>query len=104
MPAKTIILLILSSLLNAALAAVVLVFWGFATNPTMPDVTLRIGFYLLPVVAAAAAAGLVLPWVLARRRQGRAAAFAALLPSGLFLLVALAFLLLDSWLQRTFSG
>ena len=104
MPAKTAILLILSSLLNAALCAAMLAFWGFATDPTMPDVTLRIAHYLLPLVAASAALGLVLPWIFVLRGRGRVAAALALLPGGLSLLLALALLTLDSWLQRTFSG
>ena len=104
MPAKTAILLILSSLLNAALCTAMLAFWGFATNPTMADVTLRIAHYLLPLVAASAVLGLILPWVFALRGHGRVAAILALLPTGLALLVIIAFLTLDSWLQRTFSG
>lgn len=99
----TMALLVLSSLVNAVLCAGSFLFGLFATSPTMADVTMRIGFYVLNLVAVAAAAGVFLPWLFANRQQTRAALFFALLPAFLACLSVVAFLTLDSWLNRNFS-
>jgi hypothetical protein len=93
----------MSSVLNATLSFFVLVFALFATSPTMDDVSMRIGFYVLNTVALAAVAAVFLPWIFARKKDNRRAIFFATLPVLLLCLATLAFLTLDSWLNRTFS-
>ena len=100
---RTLGLLVMSSVLNAAFCFFVLVFALFATSPDMDDVTMRIGFYVLNAAALAAAAAVFLPWIYARKQNNRRALFFALLPLLLMALATIAFLTLDSWLNRTFS-
>ena len=100
---RTVGLLVMSSALNAALGFFVLVFALFATSPSMDDVTMRIGFYVLNMIVVATAAAIVVPWFLARKHNNRRAVFISLLPLLLLCLAALAFLTLDSWVGRTFS-
>lgn len=101
---RTIILLLLSSLANGAIAAGAFLFAVFATDPAMSDVTMRLGYYVLRAVAIAAAVSVAVPWVLAWRGRVTAAAVVAVLPAMLAALAVIAFLTLDSWLRRTFSG
>lgn len=103
MPAKTIALLIASSLLNAAIGAGAFFFGNFVTAPDMQDVTMRIGFYVVNGIAVAAVAGVIAPWVLTQRNRGTAAFVFAALPALLVVLAILSFLTLDSWLNRTFA-
>ena len=56
----------MSSALNAALSFFVFAFALYSTSPDMPDVTMRIGFYVLNGAGAAAVAAVFLPWVFAR--------------------------------------
>ena len=104
MQARILGFLVMSSVLNAALCFFVLAFALFATSPTMQDVTMRIGFYVLNATALAAAAAVFLPWIYARKQNNRRAIFFALLPLLLICIATLAFLTLDSWLNRTFSN
>ncbi len=104
MPPRTIALLILSSLLNAALCVAAFFFGLFATSPTMQDVTMRIGYYVVNVIVVAAFLAIFGPWVLALRKRNKSAVLMAALPAILIVLAVLSFLLLDSWLQRTFAG
>lgn len=101
---RTMGLLVMSSVLNAAFCFFVLAFALFATSPAMDDVTMRIGFYVLNAVALAAAAAIFLPWIYARKKNNRRALFFAFLPLLLMTLAAIAFLTLDNWLNRTFSS
>ncbi len=103
MQPRTIILLIAATLLNGGLAFLAAVFALFATSPDMDDVTLRIGFYVVNFIAAAAVAGTVLPWLLTLWQRTRLATICAIIPLMLGCLAVLAFLTLDSWLNRTFS-
>lgn len=103
MGARTLGLLVMSSVLNAALSFFVIVFALFATSPTMDDVSMRIGFYVLNGVAVAAVIAVFVPWFFARKQDNRRAIFFAALPVLLLCLATLAFLTLDSWLGRTFS-
>jgi len=103
MTTKTIALLAVSSVVNGGIGLLLLLVWGFGTNPTMSDVTMRIAWYVLPVIIVAAAAATVFPWILAGRAYGRAAVVVALLPITLSIVVVLLFLGLDSWLNRTFG-
>ena len=103
MPPGTIALLILSSLLNAAICAGSFLFASFATNPEMQDVTMRIGYYVLNLISLTALAGIVAPWILAYRKRARSAAFFAMVPVLLVCLAIVSFLTLDSWLRRTFA-
>jgi len=103
MESRTLGLLVMSSALNATLCFFVLVFALFATSPDMDDVTMRIGFYVLNTAALAAAAAVFLPWIYARKQNNRRALFLALLPLLILCLAMIAFLTLDSWLNRTFS-
>jgi hypothetical protein len=98
METRTLGLLVMSSALNATLCFFVLVFALFATSPDMDDVTMRIGFYVLNTAAA-----VFLPWIYARKQNNRRALFLALLPLLILCLAMIAFLTLDSWLNRTFS-
>ena len=68
MSLRAIGLLILSSLLNAAICAGSFIFQVFATSPEMQDVTMRIG-YVLNVIVVAALVGIFGPWLFARREQ-----------------------------------
>lgn len=104
MPFKTIVLLTVSSLFNAAIGAGAFFFGNFATAPDMQDVTMRIGFYVVNGIALAAAVGVIAPWILARQERGSAAVIVAALPAQLVILAVLSFLTLDSWLNRTFGG
>ena len=97
-------LLVLSSVLNAALCLFVFFFALFATSPTMQDVTMRIGFYVLNAVALAAAVSVFTPWIYASKQDTKRAIFLSLLPFLLMCLAIVAFLTLDSWLNRTFSS
>jgi hypothetical protein len=101
---KTIALLTVSSLLNAAIGAGAFFFGNFATAPDMQDVTMRVGFYVVNGIALAAVAGVIAPWVFARQARGTAAFGVAALPALLVVLAVLSFLTLDSWLNRTFGG
>ncbi len=101
---RTMGLLVMSSVLNAAFCFFVLTFALFATSPAMDDVTMRIGFYVLNAVALAAAAAIFVPWIYVHNRNNRRALFFAFLPLLLMVLAALAFLMLDSWLNRTFAS
>lgn len=104
MPPKTIALLVLSTLLNAAICACSFLFGAFATSPDMQDVTMRIGYYVLNVIVAAAFFGLFGPWILALKKHNKSAMFFAALPTLLACIAILSFLTLDSWLRRTFSS
>lgn len=103
-PRKIIALLTASSLLNAAIGMAAFFFGNFATAPDMKDVTMRIGFYVVNGIAAAAVAGVIAPWILAQRNRGKSAFIVAALPALLICLTVLLFLTLDSWLNRTFGG
>lgn len=103
MPPRSVALLISSNLLNAAIFLGSFLFGGFATNPDMQDVTMRIGYYVLNVIVAAAFVGIVAPWILTLRKRHKSAVFFALLPALLVFIAVLSFFTLDSWLQRTFS-
>jgi hypothetical protein len=96
-------LLVLSSLVNAGLGFYAFLVMAFATSPTMDDVTMRVGFYVLNAIILAAVAGVIGPWVCMARNNSRAALWFALAPVLLLCLAGLAFLLLDSWLNRTFG-
>ena len=104
MGARILGLLVMSSVLNAALSFFVFVFALFATSPSMADVTMRIGFYVLNAIGIAGVAAVFLPWFFARKQDNKRAIFFAILPVGLICLALLGFLTLDSWLNRTFSG
>ena len=97
-------LLFLSSLLNAAICYFSFWVMVFATSPHMDDVTMRIGFYVVNVITASALAAVFAPWILAYRQRNKIAAFVAMLPVLLICLATVAFLLLDNWLNRTFSS
>ena len=101
---RTIALLLLSSLLNAVLCVGAFLFGAFATDPAMQDVTMRIGYYVMNVIVLAAFVGIFGPWILALRSRNKNAVFLATLPVFLSVVAVLSFLLLDSWLQRTFAG
>ncbi len=101
---RTMGLLVMSSVLNAALSFFVLAFALLATSPAMDDVTMRIGFYVLNAVALSAAAAIFLPWIYVHKQNNRRALFFAFLPLLLMALAMLAFLTLDSWLNRTFAS
>ena len=103
-PPRTIGLLVLASLLNAAIGVCSFLFAAFATDPEMQDVTMRIGYYVLNVSVVAAFAGVFGPWILALRDHNKSAIFFAALPALLTCVAILSFLTLDSWLQRTFSN
>ena len=81
-------------------------FWFgvFATNPHMQDVTMRIGFYVVNLISVTALAAIFAPWILALRKYNNTAVIFAILPTLLSCLAILAFLTLDSWLNRTFSS
>ncbi len=96
-------LLVVSSLLNATISFVLFWFMIFATGPHMGDVTMRIGFYVVNAIIISAVIAVIAPWFLANRHHNRGAAFIALLPVLLIISAVLAFLTLDSWLNRTFS-
>ena len=104
MPLKTIGLLILSSVLNAAVGVGCFLFSVFATGPELQDVTMRIGYYVLNGIVVAAVVGIFGPWYFALKNHSRIAMFLATLPILLTCLAIVSFLTLDSWLQRTFSG
>jgi hypothetical protein len=104
MRVRTVVLLVLASLFNATIGAGAFLVALFATSPSMQDVTMRIGFYVLHLLTAVAAIGVVGPWILVSHQRSRAAAVVALLPALLTLLAVVAFLTLDSWLRRTFAG
>lgn len=90
-------------MLNAALGFVLFWVMIFATGPHMSDVTMRIGFYVVNGIIISALTAVIVPWFLANRNRNRSAAFIALLPVLLIFCAVLAFLLLDSWLNKTFS-
>lgn len=93
----------MSSVLNAALGFFIFAFALFATSPTMADVTMRVGFYVVNAIGVSAVAAVFLPWIFERRKDTAKAIFFAFLPAGLICLALLGFLTLDSWLNRTFS-
>ena len=95
-------LLFASSLLNAVICYGSFWFMVFATSPSMDDVTMRIGFYVVTLITVSALAAIFAPWILAHRNHNKVAAFIAMLPVLLICLATLAFLTLDSWLSRTF--
>ena len=103
MQRKTIALLIFSSLFNSALCFFSFVFGLFATSPDTSDVTMHVGFYAVNLIAFLALIGVIAPWILSLRRLNKTAIFFATIPLTLFCLTILSFLLLDSWLNRTFS-
>ena len=96
-------LLILSSLFNATLCFFSLVFGVFATSPDTSDVTMRIGFYVVNLIAVLALVGIFAPWVFTRKKQIKSAIAFATLPSVITCITVLLFLVLDSWLNRTFT-
>ena len=96
-------LLSISSLLNATICYFAFWVMVFATSPHMGDVTMRIGFYVLNLIAAAALVAVFGPWILAHRNRNKIAIFVAVLPMLLFCLAVLAFLTLDSWLNKAFA-
>jgi len=100
---RTMGLLVLSSVLNAALGFFVFAFALFATNPSMQDVTMRIGFYVLNAIGVSAVAAVFLPWIFMHKQNTRRAIIFALLPLLLICLALAGFLTLDSWLNRTFT-
>lgn len=102
MQLKTILLLILAGVLNAALCAGTFFVQLFATSPEMDDVTMRIGYYVLNAISLLALAGIFAPWILTLGRHTKSATVFALLPLALTCLAIVAFLLFDSWLNRTF--
>lgn len=102
-PSK-IVLLALSSLLNAAICFVSFWFAVFSTSPEMQDVTMRVGYYVVNAIFVVAFVGIVGPWFFAYRAHRKRAVFLAVLPTILVCIAILAFLLLDSWLQRNFSS
>ncbi len=104
MSGKIITLLTASSLLNAAIGMAAFFVGNFATAPDMEDVTMRVGFYVVNGIAAAAVAGVIAPWVLVQKNRGKAAFIVSALPALLVFFAALSFLTLDSWLNRTFGG
>jgi uncharacterized membrane protein YidH (DUF202 family) len=95
---------LISSLLNAAICFFTFWFMVFATSPHMDDVTMRLGFYVVNLISVSALAAIFAPWILAHRNQNKIAVFFAMLPVLLICLATLAFLTLDSWLNRTFSS
>jgi hypothetical protein len=74
----------------------------FATSPDMDDVTMRVGFYVMNLITASSFAAIFVPWILAYRKRNKIATFIAILPVLLICFAILAFLTLDSWLNRTF--
>ncbi len=76
----------------------------FATGPHISDVTMRIGFYVVNLITISALAAVFVPWLLAYRERNLGAVFIATLPMLLIFSAVLAFLTLDSWLNRTFSS
>ena len=102
MPVRTALLLVLSSVVNAAICVGSFFFAGFATDPQMQDATMRIGYYVMNGIVVAAAAGTVAPWFLVLRQRRGLAIVLAVLPAVLLVLAILAFLTLDSWLRRNF--
>ena len=102
-PTKMKALLILSNLINAGLGFFAFVIMGFATSPNDEDVTMRVGFYVLNAVIIAAVASVIMPWICTAREHPRRALLFSLLPVLLLSVTAIAFLLLDNWLNRTFS-
>jgi len=101
---KTKGLLIISSLVNAAIGYFSFWVMVFATSPHMDDVTMRVGFYVVNLITVSALAAVIAPWILANRSQNKTAALFAVLPVVLICLAILAFLTLDNWLNRTFSN
>lgn len=97
-------LLLISGLLNGAICYFAFWFMVFATSPDMDDVTMRVGFYVVNLIILSALAGTFAPWIFAHRNQNKIAAVLAVLPVLLICLALLAFLTLDSWLNRTFSS
>ncbi len=103
MQRKTVALLGLTSLLNATICFFTFVFGVFATSTDTSDVTMRIGFYVVNLIALTAIVGVFAPWVFAQKKHTKSAIFSAILPLTLTCLAVLLFLTLDSWLNRTFS-
>lgn len=97
-------LLVMSSALNATLSFFVFAFALFATNPTMQDVTMRIGFYVLNAIGLTGIVSVFAPWIFVRKGDNKKALLFAFLPFILISLVLFGFLTLDSWLNRTFSS
>ena len=101
---KTKGLLFASSLLNAVICFLSFWFMVFATSPDMDDVSMRIGFYVMNLISISALVAVFAPWIFAYRNRNKAAVIFAMLPALLLCLAALAFLTLDSWLNRTFAS
>lgn len=99
----TILFTAVFSALNAVLAVIAFLFAGFATAPDLTDATMRLGFYALNGLCVLAAVCAVAPGLLLRRGRPRAAVVAAVLPTVTTILLVAAFLLLDSWIRRTFG-
>lgn len=104
MSLKTLALLVLASVVNAGIGVFAYLFSVFATHPAMQDVTLRIGYYVLHAIVVVALVATVAPWILVLKTYNKSALLTALLPALMLLLAVLAFLLLDSWLQRNFAS
>lgn len=102
MSLKTNVLLVLSSLGNGAIGFIAFWFMVFATSANTSDATMRVGFYVVNGIVLASIIGVIAPWLLAAKGRRRAAAFFVLLPILGVILASVAFLLLDSWIQRTF--
>lgn len=103
MQRKTIALLILSSLFNAALCFFSFVVGVFATSPDTSDVTMRVGFYAINLIALLALVGVFAPWIVTQKKHKKSAIAFAALPLLVSCITVLLFLVLDSWLNRTFS-
>ena len=104
MQPRQLLLLVLSSLFNGAICFVSFWFMVFATGPEMQDVTMRFGYYVANGIIVVALFGIVGPWIFAHKAHHKRALLVATLPTVLVCTVILAFLLLDSWLQRNFSS
>ena len=97
-------LLVMSSALNATLSFFVFAFALFATNPTMQDVTMRIGFYVLNAIGLTGMVSIFAPWIFVRKGDNKKAVLFAFLPLILICLSLISFLTLDNWLNKTFSS
>ena len=97
------LLLIFSSLFNTGLLFLVFNFMAFATSPRTDDVSMRIAFYVSWPIMAVAIVGIIAPWILAAKKRRKSALLLSLLPVILVCSTIILFLLLDSWLSRTFG-
>ncbi len=87
--------LVISSALNAAFAFFMFAFAGFTESPVLQGVPPRPDFHALNAIALAAAAAVVLPWILTKRQRTRSAVFFAFLPLMLLALAAVVLLALS---------